>query len=200
MGTVTVQALDNEKPCARQKQSTVHNHGPRVYKHARSHMTNTLFPHSPSQWELAYMSLYIIYLYLVKNKLHNSTNLENCFFKLKMTKKTKTFSKLCVFCLDIFCVGLSTKIKEWGKLLRVRNTKPACPPTFRYYFIPPLQQEKQKEGEKTKKQRKKKTIQEMFILLENSSMLHTSERKGGGGINMIQIPNTQHFTFDGVFL
>lgn len=35
--------------------------------------------------EFAYMSLYIIYLYLVKNKLHNSTNSEKYFFKLKMS-------------------------------------------------------------------------------------------------------------------
>lgn len=72
-----------KNPVLGKKQSTVHNHSPCVYKHARSHMTNTLLTVQAS--ELAYMSLYIIYLYLVKNKLHNSTNLENCFFKIKMT-------------------------------------------------------------------------------------------------------------------
>lgn len=53
---------------------------PRVYKHARSHMTNTPFLKGQAS-ELAYTSLYIIYLYLVKNKLHNSTNLETCFLQ-----------------------------------------------------------------------------------------------------------------------
>lgn len=33
--------------------------------------------------------------------------------------------------------------------LRVRNTKPACPPTFRYYLIPPIS--KKKKGKRDKK-------------------------------------------------
>lgn len=60
-------------------QYTTHD-PPCVYKHARSHMTNTPFLTGQAS-ELAYMSLYIIYLYLVKNKLHNSTNLETCFLQ-----------------------------------------------------------------------------------------------------------------------
>lgn len=68
--------------------------------------------------------------------------------------------------------------------LRVRNTKPACPPTFRYYFIPPHQQERKGEKQtkkgKKKKPKTEKTVQETLILLENSSMLHTSESKGVG--------------------
>lgn len=84
MGTVTVQVLDNEKSCARQK--TKHSTQPRplcVQTCTQSHDKHTFLTVQAS--ELAYMSLYIIYLYLVKNKLHNSTSLENCFFKLKMT-------------------------------------------------------------------------------------------------------------------
>lgn len=75
---------EKKKPVPGKKktpQSTVHNpRPPRVYKHARSHMTNTPFLTGQAS-ELAYMSLYIIYLYLVKNKLHNSTNLETCFLQ-----------------------------------------------------------------------------------------------------------------------
>ena len=41
------------------KQLTVPSCGPRVYKHARSHMTHTLFPHSPSQWVCLYVFIYI---------------------------------------------------------------------------------------------------------------------------------------------
>lgn len=105
----------------KQKQSTVHNHGPCVYKHARSHMTNTLF--SQSKPVSLLMSLYI-YLYFVKNKLHNSTNLENCFFKLKMTKtggkkrktQTKHYSAIKHTVSGHFVWGgrISTKLKEWG--------------------------------------------------------------------------------------
>lgn len=72
--------------------------------------------------------------------------------------------------------------------MRVRNTKPACPPTFRYYFLP-ISKIRKKGAEK------QTNIKETFILLENISILHTSERKGWGGvINIIEIPNTQYFT------
>lgn len=83
MGTGTVQ-IEEWKLCQAQNKEQYTTRGPRVYKHARSHMTNTLFLTVQAS-ELAYMSLYIIYLYLVKNKLHNSTNSENYFFKLKMS-------------------------------------------------------------------------------------------------------------------
>lgn len=74
-----------KRACSRQKENTpkaqyTTHDPPRVYKHARSHMTNTPFLTGQAS-ELAYMSLYIIYLYLVKNKLHNSTNLETCFLQ-----------------------------------------------------------------------------------------------------------------------
>lgn len=84
MGTATVQVLDNEKSCARQKtKHSTQPTAPCVQTCTQSHDKHTFLTVQAS--ELAYMSLYIIYLYLVKNKLHNSTNLENCFFKLKIT-------------------------------------------------------------------------------------------------------------------
>lgn len=57
MGKVSVQVLDNGKPVlgkkTKNKTKTQAQYAtmapPRVYKHARSHMTNTLFPHSQSQ-------------------------------------------------------------------------------------------------------------------------------------------------------
>lgn len=73
-----------KNPVLSRKQSTVHNpQPPCVQTCTQSHDKHAFLTVQAS--ELAYMSLYIIYLYLVKNKLHNSTNLENCFFKLKMT-------------------------------------------------------------------------------------------------------------------
>lgn len=76
-----------------------------------------------------------------------------------------------------------------GGELRVRNTKPACPPTFGYFFISPISEEEKKRG----KRDKKRTIQETFILLENSSMLHMSERETkevrcGGGVLTYKFP------------
>lgn len=67
---------------------------PKVYKHARSHMTNTPFLTGQAS-ELANMSLYIIYLYLVKNKLHNSTNLDLFSSNLKLHIKKKERRRGC---------------------------------------------------------------------------------------------------------
>lgn len=133
------------------------------------------------------MSLYIIYLYLVKNKLHNSTNLENCFFELKnyikMKRKRIFFfnSNQANYCVWVFCAGG----KSFHQNLRIGGSwgweiqnQPVPPPSDITSFLP-FRNKKTKTkrgGERTKK---KKTIQETFILLENSSMLHTSERKRG---------------------
>lgn len=113
--------------------------------------------------ELTYMSLYIIYLYLVKNKLHNSTNWENCFFKLKMTLKWKaTFhSDGANSC---FCVGgtFSTRIKEWGS--RGWEIQKQPPPLFQGLLHSTPSARKRWGGETRRgEEEKKKIIQEMFI-------------------------------------
>lgn len=72
----------------KRKHSTQPTPPRKVYKHARSHMTNTPFLTGQAS-ELAYMSLYIIYLYLVKNKLHNSTNLDLFSSNLKLHFKKR---------------------------------------------------------------------------------------------------------------
>lgn len=162
------------------------------------------------------MSLYIIYLYLVKNKLHNSTNLENCFFELKnyikMKRKRIFFfnSNQANYCVWVFCAGG----KSFHQNLRIGGIEGE---KYKTNLSPHLQillhsspsgTKKQKQkggGERTKK---KKTIQETFILLENSSMLHTSERKRGeagawgvgGGLTRYKFPTLNISPLDGVFL
>lgn len=124
---------------------------------------------------------------MVKNKLHNSTNLENCFFELKnyikMKRKRIFFfnSNQANYCVWVFCAGG----KSFHQNLRIGGIEGE---KYKTNLSPHLQillhsspsgTKKQKQkggGERTKK---KKTIQETFILLENSSMLHTSERKRG---------------------
>lgn len=162
------------------------------------------------------MSLYIIYLYLVKNKLHNSTNLENCFFELKnyikMKRKRIFFfnSNQANYCVWVFCAGG----KSFHQNLRIGGSwgweiqnQPVPPPSDITSFLP-FRNKKTKTkrgGERTKK---KKTIQETFILLENSSMLHTSERKRGeagawgvgGGLTRYKFPTLNISPLDGVFL
>lgn len=162
------------------------------------------------------MSLYIIYLYLVKNKLHNSTNLENCFFELKnyikMKRKRIFFfnSNQANYCVWVFCAGG----KSFHQNLRIGGSwgweiqnQPVPPPSDITSFLS-FRNKKTKTkrgGERTKK---KKTIQETFILLENSSMLHTSERKRGeagawgvgGGLTRYKFPTLNISPLDGVFL
>lgn len=162
------------------------------------------------------MSLYIIYLYLVKNKLHNSTNLENCFFELKnyikMKRKRIFFfnSNQANYCVWVFCAGG----KSFHQNLRIGGSwgweiqnQPVPPPSDITSFLP-FRNKKTKTkrgGERTKK---KKTIQKTFILLENSSMLHTSERKRGeagawgvgGGLTRYKFPTLNISPLDGVFL
>lgn len=68
------------------KQQTVNNPcPPPVCTNMHAVTWHTHFSLTVRASEFAYMSLYIIYLYLVKNKLHNSTNSEKYFFKLKMS-------------------------------------------------------------------------------------------------------------------
>lgn len=122
----------------------------KVYKHARSHMTNTPFLTGQAS-ELAYMSLYIIYLYLVKNKLHNSTNLDLFSSNLKLRFKKKrggggreAIEQIVIEYFHTWRGELTPKQRRWG----VRGDKYKTslqPPTFTYLFISPISEE-QKEG------------------------------------------------------
>lgn len=167
-----------KNPVPGRKQSTVHNPRPLcVQTCTQSHDKHTFLTVQAS--ELAYMSLYIIYLYLVKNKLHNSTNLETCFFKLKMTKKgeKRQLSKLCLSIL-YGREEFTPKLRSWG--VEGEKYKTSLSPHLQILIHSSHQREK-KRGKGTKK--KKRPYRKTFILLENSSMLHTSERKkkGWGG-------------------
>lgn len=139
-----------KNPVPGRKQSTVHNPRPLcVQTCTQSHDKHTFLTVQAS--ELAYMSLYIIYLYLVKNKLHNSTNLETCFFKLKMTKKRgKKAIKQIVFEYSVWEGGVYTKIKEWGSWGWEIQNQPVPPPSDINSFLPSA---RKKEGERDKKKK-----------------------------------------------
>lgn len=183
-----------KNPVPGRKQSTVHNPRPLcVQTCTQSHDKHTFLTVQAS--ELAYMSLYIIYLYLVKNKLHNSTNLETCFFKLKMTKKRgKKAIKQIVFEYSVWEGGVYTKIKEWGSWGWEIQNQPVPPPSDINSFLPSA---RKKEGERDKK--KKKTIQEnIHSFRKQFYVTYKWKKKKGGGVgrgdNTIQIPKNQYFT------
>lgn len=153
MRTVTVHMSDNEKPCARKKtKHSTQPTAPCVYKHARSHMTNTL---SSQSKPVSLLICLYIYLYLVKNKLHNSTDLENCFFKLKMTKRIKKKQK-CNYANH--CLGFSherevfSKIKEWGAEGEKHKTSLSPHLQIELHSSPSAR----KTGQKTRKKKKKR--------------------------------------------
>lgn len=88
--------------------------------------------------------------------------------------------------------------------LRVRNTKPACPPTFRYYFIPPHQQER--KGEKqTKKGKKTKNWKDRtgnaHSFRKQFYVTYKWKQRGGAvGLTRYKFPTLNISPFDGVFL
>lgn len=160
--------------------------------------------------ELAYMSLYIIYLYLVKNKLHNSTNLENCFFELKnyikMKRKRIFFfnSNQANYCVWVFCAGG----KSFHQNLRIGGIEGE---KYKTNLSPHLQillhsspsgtkKQKQKgagKGQKRKRPYRKHSFFQKTVLCY-IQVKEKGVRRGrgawGGGVNTIQIPNTQYFT------
>lgn len=79
--------------------------------------------------------------------------------------------------------------------MRVRNTKPACPPPSGITSFLPMNKIRKNRGKKPKTNKGQN-----FTPLENSSMLHTSQKKKGVRAITLEIPQHAICHLDGIFL
>lgn len=162
------------------------------------------------------MSLYIIYLYLVKNKLHNSTNLENCFFELKnyikMKRKRIFFfnSNQANYCVWVFCAGG----KSFHQNLRIGGSwgweiqnQPVPPPSDITSFLPFRNKKTKTKRGRGKDKKEKDHTGNIHSFRKQFYVTYKWKKRGeagawgvGGGLTRYKFPTLNISPLDGVFL